>query len=290
MKHCHYSKIFKKILVTGGLGTVGGYVQKAFKNSEVCLMDKNDLDITQKRQVEKKIRKLKPDLIIHLAALTDVDFCEKEKSQAMKVNFQGTKNVASICQSVNIPLIYISTAAVFDGKSPPVGGYTEDDFPHPINTYARTKLLGEKVIQSMLNQFLIIRVGWLIGGGKKEKKFISFILGRIQKGETVKVVNDKFGTIAYAQDLLTFIKQRLVNSEFGLYHFGCLGVCSRFDIAQTIRDLLNKKAKIIPVSSKEFEKKFPAPRPQWEVLQSRKIPFQQPWEVVVKNYIKKELQ
>lgn len=289
MKHCHYSKIFKKILVTGGLGTVGGYVREVFPESEVYLMDKNNLDITQKRQAARKIRKLKPDLIIHLAALTDVDFCERNKELAMKVNFQGTKNMALACQSVNIPLIYISTAAVFDGKSPPVGGYTEDDLPCPVNTYARTKLLGEKAIQSMLSQFLIIRVGWLIGGGKKEKKFISYVVERIKKGETVKVVNDKFGTIIYAQDLLTFIKQKLVNSEFGLYHFGCLGVCSRFDIAKTIRDLLNKKAKIIAVSSKEFAKKFSAPRPEKEILTSNKIVFQKTWKKTLKDYIEKEI-
>lgn len=290
MKHCHYSNFFKKILVTGGSGTVGGYVRSVFPESEVYLMAKNELDVTQKPQVARKIRKLKPDLIIHLAALTDVDFCEKEKAQAMKVNFKGTENVASVCQLVNVPLVYISTAAVFDGKNPPAEGYSENDFPCPINTYARTKLLGEKAIQSRLNQFLIVRVGWLIGGGQKEKKFISYIVERIQKGETVKVVNDKFGTIAYAQDLLTFIKERLINSEYGLYHFGCSGVCSRFDIAQVIRDILNKKAKIIPVSSKEFEKKFSTPRPEKEILASRKIPFHQPWSVVVKNYIKKELQ
>lgn len=279
----------KKILVTGGLGTLGGYVPNVFSRSKVILMGKESLDVTKKNQVAEQIDKYRPDFLIHLAAITNVDLCEKERSLAMNVHVWGMENVVWVCKKYNIPLIYISTAAVFDGKNPPFGGYRENDTPKPSNFYGETKLLGEKIIQKTLKRFLIVRVGWLIGGGRKEKKFISYITDTIQKRGTVHAVNDIVGTIAYAKDLMVFIKERIARSEFGLYHFGCKGVCSRFDIANILKEALNKKAKIIPVPQASFSKDFFAPRPQKEILQSIRIPFTEPWNLVLKRYIKTEL-
>lgn len=277
------------IMVTGGYGTLGGYVLQVFSDSKVILTGRESLDVTKKEQIIRKVEEHKPDLLIHLAAITNVDLCEKDHVLAMSVNTYGTEKVVDVCKAYNIPLVYISTAAVFDGKNPPPGGYRETDNPHPINFYGETKLLGEKIIKRGLKKFLIVRVGWLIGGGKKEKKFISYITETIRKGESVEVVSDIFGTIAYAKDLIAFIKERMARSEFGLYHFGCLGVCSRFDIANILRLEINKKAKVIPVSYKMFRKEFFAPRPQREILQSMKIPFTEPWALTLRRYIKTEL-
>lgn len=279
----------KKILVTGGKGTLGSYVSTVFKESNVILAGKDSLNIIDKLQVMKQIEKYKPDLIIHLAALTDVDFCEKNEDLAMKINFEGTRNIVDICKKFDTPLVYISTATVFDGTKPLPEGYTEDDIPSPLTVYGKSKVLGEKIIEEKLKKFLIVRIGWLIGGGRKEKKFISLIRNAIEKGETVCAVDDIFGTISYGKDIFTFIKEKLRNEEYGLYHFACKGSCSRFDMAMVLKEMINKKATVVPVSVAEFKKRFPAPRPKNQIITSTKHSFNKPWNLILKRYITSEL-
>lgn len=289
MKHPFLITSFKKILVTGGEGTMGNYVANVFNKSGVFLASKNILDVTKKKQVIHVISDYKPDLIIHLASITDVDFCETHQTLAEQVNFGGTRNIVFACKTFNIPFVYISTATVFDGNNAPKEGYTENDTPSPITVYGKTKLEGEKIIKKHLDRYIIVRIGWLIGGAEKEKKFISLVRNKIERGETVRAVNDIFGTISYAQDVWLFIKEKLEKREFGLYHFACQGVCSRFDMAKILKEMINPKATIIPVSVKDFHKQFPAPRPKMQIIRSVKHSFNKPWDVVLKQYISSEL-
>lgn len=278
--------MFKKILVTGGGGAIGSYVSDVFKDSKVILAKKSTLDITQQSQVLEKIKRHRPDLVIHLAALTNVDFCEENESIATKVNFEGTKNVAFACKKYRTTLVYISTATVFDGKNPPKEGYTENDKPSPINIYGKTKLLGEKIIQKTLKNYIIIRIGWLVGGKENNNFFISYMSKKILRGEHILAVNDIFGTLAYAPDMLQFIKKKLEKGETGLFHFACKGSCSRYDIALVLRSILNPTIKITPVSYESFIKEFPAPRPKYQVIQSKKHKIKQTWKATLKAYIK----
>ncbi len=289
MNHNHPNTSNKRILVTGGEGTVAGYIHEVFKDYEVLLEGKKSLDITKKHDVDAYLNDTRPDYIIHLAALTDVDLCETNPELALEVNFQGTKNITEGAQKLKIPLVYISTSAVFDGENPPSNGYKESDTPRPINYYAKTKLLGEKIIQDSLDDYIIVRAAWMIGGGKKEKKFISYILEKMQNGEEIKAVNDKFGTLTYAKDLVVFIRRLIEAKDNGLYHYSSYGFCSRFDIAIEMKKLLNSSSSVHGVSSQEFAKKFPAPRPTHEVLGSEKIPFIKDWKTVLTDYIKTEL-
>ncbi len=279
--------IFDKVLVTGGYGTVGSYVREVFKNSTVMLTGHKTMDITKLKIVKDTVEKFKPNVILHLAAITNVDLCEKNEELAMRVNYEGTANIAEVCKIFDIPLLYISTSSVFDGKKSKYN--LETDHTYPSNIYAKTKLLGEKEITNKLKNFLIIRAGWMIGGGKKDKKFISYIIDKIKSGETVYAVNDKFGTITYAKDLLNFAKEKLIKSEFGLFHYGSKGICSRYDIACLVRDMLNKSTKIIPVSSEKFNNIFSAPRPKYEVIGSSRISFQKNWNAVIKDYVNNEI-
>lgn len=278
--------MFKKILVTGGNGAIGSYVSEVFKDSNIILTGKDTLDITKKSQVLKQVNKHRPDLIIHLAALTNVDYCEENKSIAMKVNFGGTKNIAMVCKKYNIPLVYISTATVFDGKNPPHGGYTENDKPSPINVYGKTKLLGEEIVKKILKKHIIIRIGWLVGGKENDKFFISYMSKKILRGEHVNAVNDIFGTLAYAGDMLKFIKKKLDHEETGLFHFSNKGACSRYDIALVLRSILNTKINVNPVSAQSFKKEFPAPRPKYQIIQSKRHVLKRTWKTVLKEYIK----
>lgn len=282
-------KLNSKILVTGGMGTVASYAKAIFNESAVFIMGKADLDVTKIDQIEKVFDEIKPTAVIHLAALTNVDLCEKNPDLATQINTSGTKNIVVMTKKHNIPLVYISTSAVFDGKNLPDGGYSEEDKSQPANIYAKTKLLGEKAIEKNLKNYIIVRGAWMIGGGKKEKKFISYIFKKIKNGETLRVVNDRFGTLTYAKDLLEFVKERLNKKEFGLYHFGSMGMCSRYDIANFIKKELKSSSIIKPVSSKEFSEQFPAPRPIYEVIKSVRFPFKSSWQTVLKNYMKTEL-
>lgn len=278
--------MFKKILVTGGNGAIGSYVSEVFKDSNIILTGKETLDITKKPQVLAQIKKHTPDLIIHLAALTNVDFCEQNESIATKVNFEGTKNVAMACKKYSIPLVYISTATVFDGKNPPKGGYTENDKPSPINVYGKTKLLGEKIIKKTLKKYIIIRIGWLVGGRKNDNFFISYMSKKILRGEHVFAVNDIFGTLIYARDLLSFVKEKLNQQEIGLFHLACIGECSRYDMALVLKNILNPKITVTPVSAQSFKKEFPAPRPKYQIIRSTRHILKRTWKTVLKKYIK----
>ena len=283
------NNLFKKILVTGGYGVIGSYVTEIFNKSKIILMDKNSLDVSKKSHVLKHMKKYQPDLVIHLAALTDVDMCEKNEKLAMKINFKGTEHVARACKEFDIPLVYISTSVVFNGMNSPSIGYTEEDKTSPINIYGKTKLLGEAIIRKLVKNHLIVRIGWLIGGAEKEKKFIKHVFRKIKNGETVYAVNDIFGTIAYGKDLMGFVKNRLDNDEFGLYHFACEGSCSRFDMALYLKELLHSRSKIIPVSASLFKDSFPAPRPKHQVLKSIKKPIKRDWKDALAEYVETEL-
>lgn len=281
----------RKILITGSSGTIGSYIPSVFTDDKLFLKTKKDLDVTDRKCVMQTFYDICPTVVIHLAAKTNVDACEKEKSEAFRINTFGTLNVAEACAQINARLVYLSSGQIFDGKK---NYYTEKEKPNPINVYGKTKLLGEEMIQEVTNNYIIIRAGWVIGGSKREKKFISYVLQQLQKGnKKINVVNDKFGTITYAKELVTFIKLILEKKKSkGVYHFSSKGTCSRYAIANYLVKLLHKNVTITPVSSKTFAKSFYAPRPTHEVLRSiRFVPsFFNSWKESLVSYVRDELQ
>lgn len=275
----------KKILITGGEGTLAGYVKKAFKDDIVFAPSHRALDVTDKKAIESFFKENKPGIVIHLAAKTNVDECEENPKEAFLVNSEGTKNIAEACKKYHAFLVYLSTAAVFDGKKKL---FYENSEKNPVNIYGKSKLLGEEYVQRLLPSFLTIRAGWLIGGGKKEKKFVSYIVKQLGKRKRLEVVNDKFGTVSSASELAGFIKEALADGKTGVCHFGSSGAPSRFDIAQEIVRVLGEKAVVVPVSSKKFASTFFAPRPTHEVIGSKKIIFKKTWQESLEDYIRDE--
>lgn len=279
----------RKILVTGSRGTVGSYVAAAFPQDTVFLTSKDTLDITKKSQVKEIFTQLQPQVIIHLAAHTNVDDCQKNSDKAYKVNTHGTRHIAEEAARHGTTVLYVSSAAVFDGKK---SFYTEEDVPGPINIYGQSKLLGEKAIQNLVPRYIVLRAGWIVGGGMKEKKFISYLLQQVKQGsQNISVVNDTFGTLTSAAELVATMKVLLDSEAVGCYHFGSAGVCSRYEIAQHIVNALRLKVTINPVPSTYFADRFFAPRPTYEVLRSiRYTPHQQyTWEESLTTYINNEL-
>jgi dTDP-4-dehydrorhamnose reductase len=200
------------ILVTGGSGSLGSELQKIFPE---CLSpSSNDLDITNKQNIENYLKTHSIDTIIHTAAITSVRSCEENKKLAWNTNVQGTKNLVDCILKLNskIKFVYVSTACVFDGRS---GMYDEDDIPYPENFYALTKLLGEIEI-SHLSNFLIIRTNFV---SKKPWPYPA-------------AFTDRFGTYLFASNVAIGIKEVLNNDLSGIIHIVGDKKLSMYDLAK----------------------------------------------------------
>lgn len=286
----------ERILVTGGAGMVGSYAPKVFSDVSLIMTDVagnlSQLDVCDPSAVMNTIQDVCPDVVIHLAAATDVDRCQLEPDWAYTVNAIGTQNVALACQATDALLVYISTGNVFSGEKPQP--YTEFDSPNPVNVYGQSKMAGEKIAASLLNRYYIVRAGWMVGGGQKDKKFVGSIARRILEGNIdLKAVDDKYGSPTYAHDLLQGISKLLDTGYYGLYHMANTGTASRYQVAQAVRGILNVPAvQIESVSSEHFP--MPAPRIEMEALRNLKLEllgfdWMRPWPDALEAYLKDDL-
>lgn len=286
----------QRMLVTGAGGMVGSYVPEVFSDYDLVLTDTvngfSNLDVRDPTSVKKALAETKPDIVLHLAAATDVDRCEQEPNWAYHTNAIGTQNIALACQASDVVMVYISTAGVFWGDKPEP--YNEFDVPNPANVYGRSKLAGEYIVSSLLRRYYIVRAGWMIGGGGKDKKFVGKIARLIVEGKNpLQIVSDKLGTPTYGKDLLKGIRGLVGTGFYGLYHMVNRGVCSRYDVALEIRAILNRQdVEMIPVSSAYFP--LPAPRAHSEAMRNLKLELlgldgMRPWQDALGEYVTTEL-
>lgn len=288
----------QKVLISGGGGMLAEAVVKQFvKNNLVVVTGRKadgkgmvEMDVGDICRVEKVISESAPDLIIHLAALTDVDYCQGHEDECLRINTQGTENVALMAKKVGATMIYVSTAAVFDGVQE---SYSEFDCPKPVNTYGRSKYLGEQFVREYLNKYYIFRAGWMIGGGvERDKKFVNKIYQLIKSGKKeLMVVADKFGSITYTNDMADSMEKIVNSGYYGLYHQVCTDVCSRYEIAVRLVELLGVEVKVNGVKSSYFEKEYSANRPTFEVLTNtmaklRGIDYMRSWKECLEEYVK----
>lgn len=230
------------------------------------------------------------ELVLHLAAATDVDRCEKEPDRAFRVNALGTQFVSRLCAEKGLPMVYISTAAVFAGN-PKRDPYTEWDRPAPVNQYALSKLHGEEAVRETAPRHFIVRAGWMIGGGTREKKFVGKIVSQLLEGKRkLLAVDDKRGTISYTVDFARNLMALVDSGHCGTYHLANPGVCTRYDIARKIVEFMGADAVVEPVPSSYFP--LPAPRPDSESLRNYKLELlgldrMPPWEESLRGYLRR---
>jgi len=268
-----------KVLITGADGMVGSYADFGIKTN------RRSLDVTDLKEVLNVCKKHKPEAIIHLAAETDVDRCERDPEYAYMVNSVGTYNMAVAAKESGIKLVYVSTAGVFDGQKKTF--YTEKDEPNPQNNYGRSKYLGELAIKGMLKDYIIARVCWMFGGGpEKDQKFVAKIIRQLDNKE-IKVVTDQIGSPTYGKDLILGIKKLLQEDARGIYNLANDGVCSRYEFAEAIVKILKRDTKILPAKMSDF--KMDAFRTYNEGMVS-KFKTQRNWQVALKEYLQKEWQ
>ncbi len=251
------------ILVTGAKGMLGTDFCAYLKQNNLSLVewDLPENDLTDVNRTIKLVKQLKPQIIVHCAAYTDVDGCELNKSKAYAVNTQGTWAMVLATKEIGAKFIYISTDYVFDGQKE---SYQETDMPNPINYYGLTKFLAEKLVLQYLKKYFIVRTSWLFG--KNGKNFVSTILTLARENKQLEVVNDQIGSPTYTKDLCEPLYQ-LINSEYyRIYHITNSGICSWYDFATEIIKQSKLTTPVIPITSDKLSR--PAKRPKFSVLEN----------------------
>lgn len=249
-----------KILVTGARGMLGSdLVQQLSGKHHVIAVDVEEVDVTKEEMTAFMVQE-SPGFVFHLAAYTQVDRAEDEAELAAAINVEGTRNVVSGCKSMNIPLLFVSTDYVFDGKG--IVPYVETDDPNPINVYGRTKREAEKIIIDELSRWFIVRTGWLFG--THGKNFVDTIIHLATERDHLEVVDDQQGTPTYTRDLAHALELFIEDPGYGTYHIANKGNCTWFDFANEIVSLTGAAVGVRPVSSEEMGR--PARRPAYSVL------------------------
>ncbi|KEO71820.1 dTDP-4-dehydrorhamnose reductase [Anditalea andensis] len=257
-----------KILVTGAGGQLGQEIKslsEVYNRPNWSFADSKALDITDERQVKDYIGAYTPEVIINCAAYTAVDAAESDPNGAFAVNVSGIQNLTAYAGKALI--IHISTDFVFDGNS--FVAYKETDETHPIGAYGKTKMEGEKLLQHITDNHIIIRTSWLYGSFGKN--FMKTMLHLADSRSELSVVADQVGTPTYTGDLALAIIRILEQDqvERGIYHFSNEGVASWYDFAHAIFDMAGKNIKLIPIKSEAYP--TPAKRPHFSVLDKTKI-------------------
>lgn len=274
--------------MTGARGMVGTAIFKTLSGHELLMPEKYNLNVGNVEQV-KKFAVGDLDFIIHLAAETDHEYCEANPAQCYFINTVGSGNMTDLARYLDIPIIYISTASIFDGEKQ--APYMPNDAPNPINHYNRSKWYGEILVSRWPRNF-ILRAGWMFGGGPGvDKKFVNKIIAKIDSGaKTIMVCDDCIGSPTYSGDLA-----KIVDGIFhGDYFFGtrhCVNNCgdgvSRYDFAKEIVAALGKEkdVEIIPCKIDDLKKEFPCPRTNYEALGNSFVKDMPDWRESLKEYI-----
>ena len=265
----------KKVLITGAGGQLGSSMEledfimittSRFHNDAVesPTIDA-DLDITNEYQVKTIIAENDPDIIVHLAAMTNVDGCELNPDQAYEVNVRGTVNLLN---HFNGKFVLLSTDYVFDGNE---GPYSENDTVNPKNVYGKTKLEAERKVREFSADWLILRtnVVWNIGGQYKAS-FVDWLVEELDEGNQVRIVTDQWNNPTHTEDLGCVINKLLKHDASGLYHYGSAEVLNRYDFARLIANIYNLDENLIkPIMTQELNQL--AKRPLRSGLKTNKI-------------------
>lgn len=233
----------------------------------------------------------RPEYLFHLGAHTGLEYCEENQADAYLTNTLAVENAVHIANELDIPLLYISTAGIFDGAQET---YDDWDQPNPLGHYARSKYEGEKFVAANCRRHLICRAGWMMGAGPtKDKKFIQKLMQQLKDGKTeLYVVDDKLGTPTYTRDFARNVELLLGKEYWGIYNMICAGVTSRLEVAQYLISALglNERVKITPVQSDYFAKEYFAARPASERLIAAKLDLRginimRDWRVCLDEYL-----
>lgn len=250
------------ILITGANGQLGTELRRLLDQKKVTYYatDTQEMDITNKAEVDVVFKKVKPSIVFHCAAYTAVDAAEEDgKELNWAVNVNGTRTIASATKEAGAVMVYISTDYVFDGNSE--GEYTIDSSVNPQNEYGKAKLAGEEIVQELCPSYYIVRTSWVFG--EYGKNFVFTMLKLAETHDTLTVVNDQIGRPTWTKTLADFLFHVYeTKPAFGIYHLSNDDSCSWFEFAKEI--LKDKEVMVLPVTSDEYPQK--AYRPKHSIM------------------------
>ncbi len=252
---------------------------------DVTGWDIDEIDIRVEKDTVEKMSRLQPEMVINVAAFTNVDECESQAERAFAVNAEGMRHVALGALRCHAKVVYLSTDYVFDGeKREP---YVESDLPNPLSVYGRSKLQGERYVQELTEDGLIVRTQWLFG--KYGNNFIASILRQSREKKELSIVNDQTGSPTYTVDLAKAISVLIQHDAKGLFHVANSDTCTWFAFAQAVLEFSGiTGVKVSPISSKELNR--PAVRPPYSKFSCQKLKqvtgiALRPWDEAVKEYL-----
>lgn len=272
-----------KVLITGADGSIGEYLAgHLFSNHQVYPCKKNKLDVANKAQCIEVIANIKPDIVIHCAAQSNMDLCERDESSAYKVNTIGSLNTAYACSMLDIPIVYISCSNVYDGNK--TGSYYETDQCSPINIYGKTKLAGEHLIRTICTKYFIIRTSWVFGG---KNCFVSNIIKK--KDIPIFMSTSEISSPTYVKDLCQSIETIMSSNLYGVYNCVNNGAVKKSLWVKTILDYIGVRKDVIEIPDSFISNR--ALRPKSTILNTSLIKncFDmelRSWEEALKEYLK----
>jgi dTDP-4-dehydrorhamnose reductase len=238
-----------RIYITGAKGQLGRALMRRLDQHTLLGTDLPEVDLTDLAAIRSSIKSFTPDVIIHAAAMTDVDGAARDPDAAYRINALGTRNVAVSAESIGAALLSISTNEVFDGTK--AEAYTEFDQTNPINPYAQSKLAAENFVRELSHRFYIVRTAWLYGLGGNN--FVKKIISHADSDGQLRVVTDEVSSPTYTEDLVSAIEKLITTEAFGTYHFTNDGACSRYEFAQKILELSGRShIPIEPIVLKDY--------------------------------------
>jgi len=270
----------KTILLTGAKGMFGQDAVKIFTESgyRVIPADIQDFDITDESSVRRFLKDLEFDFAVHAAAYTNVDLAETEREKAFLINEKGAENLAKITAEKNIPIIYISTDYVFDGKKD--SAYLSEDKTNPQSVYGESKLAGELAVQKYNSKHFITRTSWLYG--KNGKNFVDTMINLSKTQPVLKVVDDQKGCPTWTYDLAEGILKIIENnSDYGIYNACGSGSTTWYGFAKKIFELKGIEIEVLPVTTEEFPR--PAKRPRNSVMENNDLC--RTWQESLERYL-----
>ena len=273
----------KRILITGINGLLGQKcAQRMSRHFELfgCDIQEDsysennsckyfDLDITNRDDLRKIILEIKPEVIVNTAAYTNVDGCEKHKEQCWKTNVEGVQNLAYAAGKIDARIIHISTDYVFDGKN---GPYKEDDTPNPLGYYGKSKLASENALIESDIDFAVLRTMILFGSGVNTRpNFVTWLIEKLKKGESVNIVNDQFGNPTIAEDLAIAVESCINLKKSGFYHVAGSEYIDRYSFALKIAQIFKVDESLIhPLTTAELNQTAPRPMRSGFILHKMK--------------------
>jgi dTDP-4-dehydrorhamnose reductase len=282
---------------------VGGMLGEAFHHvfageHELLCTDKDvnapwlgHLDFRDRAEYRRQVLDFRPEYLFHIGAHTSLEYCEDSVDDAYATNTLPVETAVWLANQLDIPLLYISTAGIFDGAQET---YDDWDQPNPLGHYARSKYMGERFVVENAQRYLVCRAGWMMGAGPaKDKKFIQKLAAQLKAGaKELKVVDDKLGTPTYTRDFAAQVKVLIEHELWGLYNMVCQGVTSRFEVAEYLVKALGKADEVAvnPVSSDYFAQEYFAPRPPSERLITKRLDLlgvnvMRDWRVCLDEYL-----